>query len=79
MVQALFAMAKELQPSIIFIDEIDSILTKRSSGEHEATRRIKTELLVCLAIDGYRPATSHTGLRYAWTAWGPAQRTAFLS
>ena len=47
MVQALFAMAKELQPSIIFIDEIDSILTKRSSGEHEATRRIKTELLVC--------------------------------
>lgn len=47
MVRALFAVAKHLQPSIIFIDEIDSILGNRSStNEHEASRRLKTEMLV---------------------------------
>ena len=47
LVRALFAMAKALAPSIIFVDEIDSLLSSRSgSGEHEATRRIKTEFLI---------------------------------
>lgn len=47
LVRALFALAKMLAPSIIFIDEIDSLLSARSgSGEHEATRRIKTEFLI---------------------------------
>jgi len=48
LVRALFAVARHLQPSIIFIDEIDSILTERSSSEHEASRRLKTEFLVQL-------------------------------
>ncbi|KAG7134516.1 putative AAA domain-containing protein like [Verticillium longisporum] len=47
LVRALFSLAKELAPSIIFVDEIDSLLSQRSgSGEHEATRRIKTEFLI---------------------------------
>ena len=47
LVRALFSLAKALAPSIIFVDEIDSLLSTRSnSGEHEATRRIKTEFLI---------------------------------
>jgi SpoVK/Ycf46/Vps4 family AAA+-type ATPase len=47
LVRALFQLAKVLAPSIIFVDEIDSLLSSRSgSGEHEATRRIKTEFLI---------------------------------
>ncbi len=47
LVKALFLLAKKLAPSIIFVDEIDSLLSSRSgSGEHEATRRIKTEFLI---------------------------------
>lgn len=46
MVRALFQVARELQPSIIFVDEVDSLLCERSSGEHESSRRLKTEFLV---------------------------------
>lgn len=46
MVRALFAVARAHQPSVIFIDEIDSLLTARTDGEFDATRRIKTEFLV---------------------------------
>ncbi|XP_070590186.1 spastin isoform X3 [Erythrolamprus reginae] len=46
LVRALFAVARELQPSIIFIDEVDSLLCERREGEHDATRRLKTEFLI---------------------------------
>ncbi|KAM6365808.1 LOW QUALITY PROTEIN: spastin [Alca torda] len=45
LVRALFAVARELQPSIIFIDEVDS-LCERREGEHDASRRLKTEFLI---------------------------------
>uniref|UniRef100_A0A158R4E4 AAA domain-containing protein n=1 Tax=Syphacia muris TaxID=451379 RepID=A0A158R4E4_9BILA len=48
LVRVLFAVARILQPSIIFIDEIDSLLTSRSESEHESSRRIKTEFLIHL-------------------------------
>ncbi|KAL4868584.1 hypothetical protein BDV12DRAFT_96149 [Aspergillus spectabilis] len=47
LVRALFGLAKSLAPSIIFVDEIDSLLSARSSGtENEASRRSKTEFLI---------------------------------
>ena len=54
MVKTLFAVAKALQPSVVFIDEIDSLLSSRSDTEHESSRRIKTEFLVQLV----RPSCS---------------------
>ncbi|KAJ1651640.1 putative 26S proteasome subunit yta6 [Dispira simplex] len=46
MVRALFAVARCNQPAVIFVDEIDSLLTQRTDGEFEASRRIKTEFLI---------------------------------
>jgi SpoVK/Ycf46/Vps4 family AAA+-type ATPase len=46
LVRTLFAVAAYKQPSIVFIDEIDSLLTSRGEGEQESSRRVKTEFLV---------------------------------
>lgn len=46
LVKNLFILAREHKPSIIFIDEIDSLCSRRSDNESEAARRIKTEFLV---------------------------------
>jgi len=43
LVAAVFSLARKLQPSIVFIDEIDAVLGQRRSGEHEASGMVKAE------------------------------------
>lgn len=44
-VDALFSLANKLQPSIIFIDEIDSFLRERATADHEVTSMLKAEFM----------------------------------
>ena len=51
LVRVLFELARYHAPSTIFLDEIDSIMgqrggTESGGGEHEGSRRMKTELLI---------------------------------
>ncbi|KAK4422556.1 Spastin [Sesamum alatum] len=45
-VRALFTLAAKVAPTIIFVDEVDSMLGQRNrAGEHEAMRKIKNEFM----------------------------------
>ncbi|BBH03412.1 P-loop containing nucleoside triphosphate hydrolases superfamily protein, partial [Prunus dulcis] len=45
-VRALFTLAAKVSPTIIFVDEVDSMLGQRTRfGEHEAMRKIKNEFM----------------------------------
>eukprot|EP00698_Gefionella_okellyi_P021273 TRINITY_DN6853_c0_g1_i1.p1 TRINITY_DN6853_c0_g1~~TRINITY_DN6853_c0_g1_i1.p1 ORF type:complete len:504 (+),score=119.89 TRINITY_DN6853_c0_g1_i1:123-1634(+) len=62
MVRCLFAMARYYSPSTVFFDEIDAIGTQRGSmNEHEASRRLKAELLQ--QIDGVVSGSEQEGVR----------------
>ncbi|KAG4415370.1 hypothetical protein IFR04_011519 [Cadophora malorum] len=45
LVRAVFSLARKLQPTIVFIDEIDAVLGQRRSGEHEASGMVKAEFM----------------------------------
>ncbi|KAL9083812.1 MAG: hypothetical protein Q9165_008371 [Trypethelium subeluteriae] len=45
LVSAVFSLARKLQPSIVFIDEIDAVLGQRRSNEHEASGMVKAEFM----------------------------------
>lgn len=59
LMRGLFALALEKAPSVIFFDEIDSIMGSRGGNEHEASRRLKTEFLV--QFDGVSGAVQSEG------------------
>ncbi|CAG0914061.1 unnamed protein product [Notodromas monacha] len=48
MVRTLFAVARCRAPAVIFLDEVDSVLTARTGDESDSVRRIKTEFFVQL-------------------------------
>lgn len=56
LVRALFAVAGALAPAVVFLDEVDSVLSRRRADEHEAARRLKTQFL--LELDGVRSANA---------------------
>lgn len=55
LVKELFSMARSAGKAIIFIDEIDALVSSRSDNESESSRRIKTEFLV--QMDGVGKST----------------------
>ncbi|GKV12955.1 hypothetical protein SLEP1_g24037 [Rubroshorea leprosula] len=46
LVRTLFMVAISRQPSVIFMDEIDSIMSTRLANENDASRRLKSEFLI---------------------------------
>lgn len=56
LVNAVFSLARKLEPSIVFIDEIDAVLGQRRSSEHEANGMVKAEFMTLW--DGLTSANS---------------------
>lgn len=52
LVRAMFEMAQEESPCIIFIDEVDSLCSRRQASESDSALRIKTEFMV--RMDGVK-------------------------
>ncbi|KEG15535.1 katanin [Trypanosoma grayi] len=50
MVRTLFQLARHYAPSTVFFDEVDALMSTRGGNEHEASRRVKSEMLQ--QIDG---------------------------
>lgn len=60
LLKTLFQVARAAAPSILFVDEVDALLSSRKSeGEHEASRRFKTEFMT--QVDGIASSSGNDG------------------
>ena len=65
LVRTLFRVAHDVAPSIIFVDEMDALLSSRKADEHEASRRFKTEFMI--QMDGLKQSDEGNVLVVACT------------
>eukprot|EP01134_Creolimax_fragrantissima_P003153 CFRG3153T1 len=57
LVHGVFSLARKIQPTIVFIDEIDSLLSERRQADHEATAMLKTQFMSLWDGLGNDPST----------------------
>ncbi len=70
LVAGLFSLARKTQPSIIFIDEIDSFLRQRSRGDHEVTGMLKAEFMTYVCFSRIGPPVNVDLQTMGWlTIW----------
>lgn len=74
LVSAVFTLARKLQPTIVFIDEIDAVLRSRSSSDHEASTMVKAEFMT--HWDGLLSAAPGTGAPAQMMILGATNRIA---
>jgi SpoVK/Ycf46/Vps4 family AAA+-type ATPase len=60
LMKALFEVSRKKQPSVIFFDEIDALMSVRKENEHEASRRLKTEFMT--QLDGATTSSKSSNL-----------------
>ncbi|EOD05369.1 hypothetical protein EMIHUDRAFT_62433, partial [Emiliania huxleyi CCMP1516] len=70
LVRALFGVARARKPSVIFIDEVDSLVSS-SLGEHDSTIRVRNEILV--QMDGVAGADANESLLFVGATNRPQQ------